>query len=161
MPMKRFAMTFLAAALPLAPRFAFAQVVRIEVPSPVIQMPGNFPKLPIPTLPGLTPLRFEYLPNHQTHVPGVIIPRAGVPTRMQLAKPGARALPIASAAELKGSRASDFEKTLAVLRETFGLDGDGGPKTGAKIESTGDAFDGRRGRNELPEQGLERDLGVR
>lgn len=80
---------------------------------------------------------------------------------MQLAKPGSRATPIAAAAELKGSRASDFEKTLAVLRETFGLDDEGGLKAGGRLESTGDSFDGRRGRNELPEQGLERDLGVK
>ena len=180
--MKRFTMTLLAAALPLAPRYALAQRVHIELPNPVMKMPGgmlphspipapvplpNMPTrpFPIPTLPGPLPLNFQFLPNHGTVIPGVHLPEAGLPVRLNLAasKRGVKAQPIAGAAVVVNPRADDFQKTLSILRETFGLGEDGGLKTGARAENIAGAFDGGqvRGRTTIPEQELERDLGVK
>ena len=176
--MKRITMSFLAAALPLAPRFALAQHVNMQVQTPVMQMPvGHLPHspipspiplpnilpgrhFPIPTLPGPLPLRPEYLPNFGTVIPGVHLPTAGVPVKLNLfsGKGGAKATPVAAAIS---PRAEDFQKTLAILRENFGLNDEGGLKTGVHAESTGAGFDGVRGRTSIPEQELERDLGVK
>lgn len=177
--MKRFTMTLLAAALPLAPRMALAQRVNIEVKTPIMQMPGGqlprspipapvpFPKtpsrpFPIPTLPGPLPMQFEFLPNFGTVIPGVHLPEAGVPVKLNLAgaKRGPKAAPLAAAIN---PRAEQFQKTLSILRETFGLGEEGGLKTGARAEDTASGFDGAqvRGRTTIPEQELERDLGVK
>ncbi len=173
--MKRITLTLLAAALPLAPRFAHAQQVNMQVQTPVMQMPvGHLPqspipspiplpnilpgrRFPIPTLPGPLPLRPEYLPNFRTVIPGMHLPTAGVPVKLNLAsaKRGAQAAPLAAAIS---PRAEDFQKTLAILRESFGLNEDGGLKNGA---NPGGGFDGLRGRSNIPEQDLERDLGVK
>ncbi|MBI5202717.1 MAG: hypothetical protein HY925_14085 [Elusimicrobia bacterium] len=175
--MKRITLTLLAAALPLAPKFALAQQVNMQVQTPVMQMPvGHLPHspiptpvplpniipgrhFPIPTLPGPLPVKPEFLPNFGTVIPGVHLPTAGVPVRLNLfGGKTAKATPVAASLN---SRAENFQKTLAVLRENFGLNEDGGLRDGVKAEEIAGAFEGRRGRTTIPEQDLERDLGVK
>lgn len=186
--MKRFTMTLLAALLPMVPRLASAQSVRIEVRPPLMPMPmpgGTLPKMPIPTpipvpnmptrpfpiptLPGPLPSHFEYLPNYGTIVPGLPLPDAGMPSRVELValRHEARAGNVA-AAVVKRPAAAKFETTLAILRDTFGLNEEGQLKTGSKAEGTSAAFEGvvkaqpvAQGRANIPEQDLERDLGVK
>lgn len=186
MPMKRFTLALAAILLPFASRFAAAQSVPIEVRPPVVPMPmpgGILPKLPlpapipvpnmptrpfpIPALPGPLPSHFEYLPNFGTVVPGLPLPDAGIPGRVELvARREAKAGNVASAVARKPA-AARFEATLAILRDTFGLNEEGQLKPGGKAEGTSAAFDGAqarpvaRGRVGIPEQDLERDLGVK
>lgn len=141
---------------------------RMPIPTP-IPMP-TFPgiRTPMPILPGPLPMHFEYLPNFHTIIPGVPL-QGGVNAR-GIASPRSQVLPVATAAP-KAS-AARFEATLRVLRDTFGLDEEGEVKTGAKPEATAGAFDGNavakpvavnNGRpvQSIPEQELERDLGVK
>lgn len=180
--MKKILMSLAAATLPLVPGLALAQnhsaVMRmpgsqfpiIQVPTPIsIPVPGL--PLPMPSLPGPIPVRYDYLPNLHTIVPGVPLPGT-IPAGV-LASAAKRGSGLAVAASAPKPSAARFEKTLEILRDQFGLEADGTLAKDAKAETASATFDGSakaerstpvrgdRPVQSIPERELERDLGIK
>lgn len=175
-------MSLAAATLPLVPGLALAQnqsaMMRmpgsqfptIPVPTPIsIPVPGL--PLPLPSLPGPIPVRYEYLPNFHTIVPGLPLP--GTIPAGGLALAAKRGSGLAVAASAPKASAARFEKTLDILRDQFGLEADGSLAPATRPETTSATFDGSaktersapvrgdRPVQRIPERELERDLGIK